>query len=384
MTGQGKIDGLNEKIVDDGYDYLGLLVAIMFAKGLLVSMAGPNPGYGMQHQLSVRNPREAALENWWMSIVQLIPRFLMITGIAVLGVVYFTPMVQEMTASGDSFDFEKILPFVIRDFVPVGLIGLMLAGLLAAFMSTFDSTVNAGAAYIVNDIYKRYIRPDGSQRSYVIAGYFASIALVIVGVTLAMQVESIDDITKWITFALFGGYAVPNILKWHWWRFNGYGYFAGMITGVISAVLLKIATEFGWLDLPDSYAFFVTAPPAALASIFVSLVTPPDDEEVLKEFYYNVRPWGFWDPVYEKLKADRPEVIKNHDFKMDMFNVAIGIVWQLMLIVMPVALVIRNWNLLFISIGIMAVTSIIMKFSWWDRLDQFNETPEAVLNRQSN
>ena len=67
----------------------------MFLKGLLVSMAGPTPGYGIQHLLSTRNPREAALENWWMSVVQLFPRFLMITGIAVLGVVFFTQRRQQ-------------------------------------------------------------------------------------------------------------------------------------------------------------------------------------------------------------------------------------------------------------------------------------------------
>jgi len=272
------------------------------------------------------------------------------------------------------------LPFVIRDFIPVGLVGLLLAGLLAAFMSTFDSTVNAGAAYIVNDIYKRYINPDAAQRRYVVMGYFASIGLVIVGVILAMQVSSIDDITKWITFALFGGYAVPNILKWHWWRFNGYGYFAGMITGVVAAIALKTVNELGQLGIPDGYAFFITAPPAAIASVAVSLMTPPDDMDVLKKFYHNVRPWGFWDPVYEALREDHPEVVRNTDFKMDMFNVAIGIVWQLMLIVMPVALVIRQWDLLAYSVGVCAATSIIMKFTWWDRLDRFNESPETHLN----
>ena len=112
---------LNQKIDDDGYTFFGFVITVMFLKGLLVSMAGPTPGYGIQHLLSTRNPREAALENWWMSIVQLFPRFLMITGIAVLGVVFFTGDVNSMVADGGKFDFEKILPLVIRDYVPVGL-----------------------------------------------------------------------------------------------------------------------------------------------------------------------------------------------------------------------------------------------------------------------
>ena len=133
----GLIVGLNQKIDQDGYTLFGFVITVMFLKGLLVSMAGPTPGYGIQHLLSTRNPREAALENWWMSVVQLFPRFLMITGIAVLGVVFFSGDVNSMVAAGGDFDFERILPYVIRDYVPVGLVGIMMAGLLAAFIEHF-------------------------------------------------------------------------------------------------------------------------------------------------------------------------------------------------------------------------------------------------------
>ena len=192
----GLINELNAKIVDDGYSFFGILIMLMFLKGLLVSMAGPTPGYGMQHVLSTRNPREAALENWWMSIVQLIPRFLMIAGIAVLGLVYFTPEVKEMLASGEDFDFERLLPLVVKGYVPVGLVGILIAGLLAAFMSTFDSTVNAGAAYMVNDIYKRYINPDAPSKRYIRLSYLCSVFLVIVAIIFGViQVKNIHKIT---------------------------------------------------------------------------------------------------------------------------------------------------------------------------------------------
>ncbi|MHC4744430.1 MAG: sodium:solute symporter family transporter, partial [Planctomycetota bacterium] len=85
----------------------------------------------------------------------------MITGIAVLGLVFFSPHVKEIISAKGEFDFEQILPRVIEEgYIPIGIVGILMAGLLAAFMSTFDSTINAGAAYIVNDIYKRYINPD--------------------------------------------------------------------------------------------------------------------------------------------------------------------------------------------------------------------------------
>jgi SSS family solute:Na+ symporter len=360
----GLIDQLNNKITDDGFSLFGILIMMMLFKGLLVSMAGPTPGYGMQHVLSTRNPREAALENWWMSIVQLVPRFLMITGIAVLGLVYFSPQVNQMLAAGEKFDFEKILPYVIKDFVPVGLVGVLLAGLLAAFMSTFDSTVNAGAAYLVNDIYKRYLNPNAPTKKYIYSSYFCSILLVVVAIVVGINIKSIHGITTWITFGLYGGYVAPNILKWHWWRFNGYGYFAGMISGVIASLVPLLIAP----DLNKMYILPLSLFISTISSIIVCLKTPPEKDEVLESFYQNVRPWGFWKPVHEKLLCRNPKLQKNNNFRRDAFNVAIGIIWQLTLMVIPICIVIRQYNILVISVVVMVTTSIIMKFTWYDKL----------------
>jgi solute:Na+ symporter, SSS family len=376
----GHIIGLNDKIYGsdagpgDGFTLLGCVVMMWLLRGILVGAGGPSAGYGMQHQLSTRNPREAALENWWMSIVQLVPRSLMIAGIAVLGLAFFSPQVNAMVAGGGKFDFEQILPFVISRFIPAGLTGILIAGLLAAFMSTFDSTVNAGAAYVVNDIYKCYINPNAPNRRYVVMGYIASLVLVVTAILVALRMESIAQTTKWITALLYAGYIAPNILKWHWWRFNGYGYFAGMIAGAGSALAFPhvnnlIAGHWGHA-ISTHYAFLVLVPIGGLASVVACLLTPPDDWDVLKAFYRNVRPWGLWKPVLEELRKDDPAAQPNRNFAMDMFNVANGIIWQLTLMVAPFALVVRQWNLFWGALIVLAVTSVIMKFTWYDRLER--------------
>ena len=372
----GRIDQLNNNIVKDGYSLFGVVIMMCLFKGLLISVAGPTAGYGMQHVLSTRNPREAALENWWMSIVQLVPRFLMITGIAVLGLVYFSPQVNQMLAAGGKFDFEKILPRVIEGYVPVGLVGILLAGLLAAFMSTFDSTINAGAAYIVNDIYKRYINPDSPARRYVRFSYLCTVLLLATSIIVGLHISSIDNLTKWIAAALYGGYVAPNLLKWHWWRFNGYGYFAGMIAGVIAGLtfpwFVPLAAErlFPALaPLPDALITFpVILIFSAVASIVVCLKTPPETDEILESFYSTVRPWGFWKPVYDKLIRKYPNLQPNKNFGRDAFNVSIGIVWQLTLNIIPICIVIRQYKTLWISSVVLVTTSIIMKFTWYDKL----------------
>lgn len=105
----------------------------------------------------------------------------MITGLAVLALVYLAPEFNKM---GSNIDFEMVLPYALNNFIPEGAKGLLLAGLVAAFMSTFAANVNAGPAYIVNDIYKKFINPNASQKKYIRMSYLASFAVVIVGIFL--------------------------------------------------------------------------------------------------------------------------------------------------------------------------------------------------------
>ena len=120
--------------------------------------------------------------------------------------------------------------------MPVGLLGFLIAGLLAAFMSNFAATVNAAPPYFVNDIYKRYINPDAPPKTYVRLSYLGSFAVVVIGVLIGWNVTSVNAVVVWIVSGLWGGYTASNVLKWYWWRFNGYGYFWGMVAGIASAL----------------------------------------------------------------------------------------------------------------------------------------------------
>jgi hypothetical protein len=100
----------------------------------------------------------------------------------------------------------------------------------------------------------------------------------------------------------------------------------------------------------------------------VCLRTPPEKDEVLESFYRNVRPWGFWKPIHENLVRKNPNLQKNTNFRRDAFNVGVGIIWQLNLMVIPICIVIRQYDTLWISIVVLVITSIIMKFTWYDKL----------------
>jgi Na+/proline symporter len=150
------IPEVTAKIGSDGYSLFTIFVMLMLFKGILASAAGPAPNYDMQKILAARSPKEAALMSGCVSAVLLPVRYFLIAGFTVLAIVYFDRLDLRI---GDQIDFENILPSAISQFAPTGVAGLLLAGLLAAFIGTFAATVNAAQAYITNDIYKRYINP---------------------------------------------------------------------------------------------------------------------------------------------------------------------------------------------------------------------------------
>ena len=285
---------LNEKIKTDGFEIIGALFMMMLFKGFFSSLAGPVPGYDMQRLLSAKNPYEAAKMSGFTILVLFSPRYLMIAAFAVLALVFLTPELSNMS----QIDFETILPYSISKFVPVGLKGLLLAGLLAAFMGTFAAVINAAPAYIANDLLKNNLLPNKSEKTYVKYGYLSSLLLVIIGVIFGFFASSLNSITLWITASLFGGYTAANVLKWIWWRFNGYGYFWGMLIGLIASTI-KLLFFSSWIDI---YFFPIIFICSILGCLFGSLLTPPDDMEKLKSFYKSVKPWGFWKPVFDEIK----------------------------------------------------------------------------------
>ncbi|TPN83455.1 sodium:solute symporter family protein [Aquimarina algicola] len=357
----GYIDHVNIKIEEDGFSLFGFLFMMMIFKGIFASLAGPVPSYDMQRVLSTKNEVEASKMSGLTIVVLSIPRYLMITGFAVLGLVYLGPELQQ---SGTQIDFETILPLAIQRFVPIGFKGLLLAGLLAAFMGTFAAFINAAPAYIVNDIYKKYIKPEASNKTYIRFSYISSISIVAIGLIFGFFASSINTLTLWLTSALYGGYAAANVLKWIWWRFNAYGYFGGMLAGLFAATLVPSYFP----DIPDIYLFPLILLISFIGCFLGIVLGKPDDIEVLKNFYKTTKPWGFWKPVYEKLKEEDPTFSANTDFARDMMNCVIGIIWQMTFVLSPIYLIVKDYYSLAIVLFLMVVTSIILKYTWYNRL----------------
>lgn len=371
------LPAMNNRVAAEGIaSMFGLFFTVMVAKGVLVSMAGAAPNYDMQRILAAKSPREASLMSSIVSVC-LVPRWILIGGITLLGLVYVTPEFRKM---GDNIDFELVLPYVINRFLPAGLIGILLAGLLSSFMANFSATVNAGAAYLVNDLYKRYLNPNADNRTLIRFSYLASVLILVAGMGIGLFISSITSITQWIVAGLYGGYTAANVLKWYWWRLNGHGYFGGMLVGLTSALVVpKVLPMFAPAFHDPTYSFPFIVLFSAIACVAGSLLTEPVDQETLKNFYRNVRPWGFWKPVHAMLLKDDPTIEPNRNAARDLLNCGVGICWQLTLVTAPLYIIFRDLRGTLISLTVLVVTTVFLKKFWYDRLEP-QETPTDKID----
>lgn len=363
LNWSGIVDDANKKIEEDGFGLFGVFFMMMLFKGVLASYAGPAPNYDMQKVLSTKSPKEASKMTGFVSIVLLPIRYSMVIGLTVLALLYYDQLNLSNGAGGT--DFERVLPAAINNFLPVGILGLVLTGLLGAFMGTFSGTLNAAQAYIVNDIYLKYVNPNASTRKIISMNYFVGVVVVAVGVILGFFAKDVNSILQWIVGALYGGYIAANMLKWYWWRFNANGFFWGMLAGIVAAMVFPFLFE-GILPLYVWPLLFLISVIGCIAGTYSA---PPTDDEVLKKFYSTVRPWGFWKPVHALVVAENPSFQPNTRFKLDMFNVVLGIIAQCCLTILPMYLVLWMKLPLLLTVLVLAVIIIILKRTWWNKLE---------------
>jgi SSS family solute:Na+ symporter len=337
------------------FEFFGAIVIIWVLKGLLMNAGGPAQMYDFQRFLAARNDWDAAkVGASWSGF--LLVRWAMVMGIALLA----------LTGVAGVTDSESVMPLVLRDYLPLGLRGIVIAGLLAAFMSTFSSTVNSGASFIVRDIWQLYLRPGATEKQAVRFSYLATVLLVVLGLIIGFQSESIAEIWNWMMVTLGAGVIIPNVLRWYWWRMNGWGYALGTLGGMALAAIVLFFDA-----LPAYVVFPLIVLASLLLSVFGSLLTPPVEKNVLVSFYRSVRPFGLWRPIKEVVRISAEErASKAESVFLTCLNVLLGMVAIASLYLFPMYLVGHWYRPSFLCLGIGLVAVIIMRFTWYRNLPQ--------------
>lgn len=369
-----------------GYELFGALVLVWVLKGLLLNFGGPAQMSDFQRFLAARDPRDAALVGAGWSVF-LIVRWAMATGIALLAI---------SAGTGYVADPEKFMPVVLQNYMPVGFRGLVIAGLLAAFMASFSAMVNAGASYIVRDFWQPLVFPKAGPRHQIVASYVATLALVAVGIVIGLQADSIRQVFDWIMMALGAAFAVPNVLRWYWWRINGWGYAFGTFTGLLAALVVPFGPKLAaWLTsavpavanvpllvswLENIQLAYVSFPSVLVISLVGTLaatwLTRPTDEDILVTFYRNVRPFGCWGKIRQKAQLSQHEQHdKSENAALALLNTLLGAIAILGVYLGPMYLV-GHWHReAALAAGIALAAMIVLYFTWYRTLPP-RQTPE--------
>lgn len=267
-------------------------------------------GYIAQRIFSARSERDGLLSVLWFNVAHyaLRPWPWILTALA--AIVLF----PNLGASGESGYM-----LVVRNHVPHALVGLIVAGFLAAFMSTVATQLNWGASYLVSDFYRRFVNKNASEGHYVNVSRLATVFLVALSALVAWNLTSVGDAWR-IVLELGAGTGAVYMLRWYWWRINAWSEISAMISALVITLTLRThwlwsTVTHGQRNVPfvgqDSVVFAKSALTTTLVTtavwVIVTLLTPPESEEVLQRFYRKVRPDVLgWKPV-ARIASDVPQ-----------------------------------------------------------------------------
>ncbi|MCG8472428.1 MAG: Na+:solute symporter [Desulfobacterales bacterium] len=217
----------------------------------------------------------------------------------------FAAMVS-LVAFPDASSPEVGYAMLLTRLLPTGFLGLMMASLMAAFMSTVDTHINYGASYMVNDIYRRFVVRNASEKHYVRASQVCTVIMLLVAVFVAYNLDSVASAWYYMSM-ITAGYGVVVVVRWFWWRVNAWAEIAALATSGLTSTLLspKFAKALGYWDaIPHirwQYRFLIVVGVCTVSWVTVCLFTKPDDEAHLVAFCKKVKPYPtFWGPIRKR------------------------------------------------------------------------------------
>jgi Na+/proline symporter len=252
-------------------------------------------GYMMQRLSAAKNEKHAVGGALWFAVAHYALRAWPWILVALASVLILSPEVF--------VEHKAAYPRLIGVVLPVGLRGLLVASLLAAFMSTVDTHLNWGASYLVCDIYKRFFKSDGSEKHYVWMARLASVLLAAGAVMVGLWITSIK--AAWaLLYTMGAGLGPVLILRWFWWRINAWTELSALVVSMVSGVVFFLC------GLDYELRLAAVAGISLVVALAVTFLTAREPVEKLVVFYKKVGPGGFWGPIAGRVSFSPPPVLR--------------------------------------------------------------------------
>lgn len=218
----------------------------------------------------------------------------------------------------DLKDPEMAYPMMIAKVMPPGMLGLLIVMAIAAFMSTIATHTNLGSSYMVNDIYRRFIKKDATEKHYLVASKIATLVTLGLSIMVALNLQSIGSAWK-LVVEFASGAGLTWVLRWFWWRVNAWTELSAMIVSGITTVLVETMGH----DMLFSHKIWIIVSVSTAAWLIVTFATAPVDDEKLREFVAKVGPARLgWARVYKKYN-----LTTNFKLHTSLFNWFLGLLF---------------------------------------------------------
>jgi Na+/proline symporter len=188
---------------------------------------------------------------------------------------------------------EVAYPVIMKLILPAGLLGLTFTSLMAAFMSTVDTHLNWGASYLTNDIYRRFVKKDSSEKDLIKFSRWMVLLITLLAVLTSSQMDSIEGAWKFFINAA-AGLGIAQIMRWFWWRANAYTEISAMVTAILITIVLSLLKTPTSSEYYDTYGLVLITVLTIIIAVITTLLTAPVHEEKLKEFAALLLPVGLW------------------------------------------------------------------------------------------
>jgi Na+/proline symporter len=271
-------------------------------------------GYIAQRMLSAKDEKNAIGATLFFNIAHYAMRPWPWIIVALSSLIIF-PQISDLGAAFPNIPADKLgddLAYsAMLTFLPTGLIGLVLASLIAAVMSTLSTHLNWGSSYVVNDFYLRFLKPTATDKELVMVGRISTVLLMVFAAILALALSNALEAFN-ILLQIGAGTGLIFILRWFWWRINAYTEIFAMLISFIVAIFFEVINpKVGWVLIPEDQAYLKLLFGVGITTVgwvLVTLFTKPENDEILLSFYRKVRPASFgWKKLLDRYPNEKQE-----------------------------------------------------------------------------